>query len=105
MQEYWHVESEKAISATVQLESRVSKTTVPASVARRSSAFFQQLIRWRAIRAVLAICDFGYDLLLWARHSGGIHRGPRNPYEADYVLRVYCHRIEKALVLAGSSAL
>jgi nitroreductase len=98
------VESEKAISATVQLESRASKTAVPGAVARRPSApLFQQLIRWRAIRAVLAICDFGYDLLLWAWHSGGIHRRPRNPYEADYVMRVYCHRIEKALVLAGSS--
>ena len=94
---------EKAISATVQLE--FAKTAVPGAGARqRFAPAFQQLIRWRAIRGVLAICDFGYDLLLWARHSGAIHRRPRNFHEADYILRVYCHRIEKALVLAGLSS-
>lgn len=63
----------------------------------------RRLLNWPFIRSIVAILDFAYDTLFWARHAGNLRSKPRNQVDAEFLLRVYSHRIEKAVLLGRNT--
>ena len=52
----------------------------------------------RSLEEYCGLGDFAYDTLHWIRQAGSVYRRPRDLNEAEFRLRHYCHRIEKAIL-------